>query len=199
MDLIRELEKYAPHIAIGTGIGIPSLLTAFYYLAPAPALARLGFEEMKVEGQSIWTSRLGWGKAILIGNYIEIMPDADGNYTVVWGFQNWANGVRMGGDYDMYTQVISGLKTGVSSGRVLLRDQWTEKNRPEYDAYTFFVDRDLALYGLRPYPTAYTVEHRVKATVTSPSGASITVEATWSDKMAYVLFGATLSFTESKV
>jgi hypothetical protein len=188
-----EITKREPIWKIGLLERLKSIIR------PPKVSASMSFEEMVAEGHSVWTRRLGWGSAVLIGQYIEIIPDVDGDYTVVCGFQNWADGIRMGGDYDMYTQTITGLKVGTSSGRVMLRDQWTEKNRPEYNSYTFFVDKDLAAYGLKPYPTTYTVEHRVKATVKSPSGASVTVEAKWSDVMSYVLLGASISFEEKKV
>jgi hypothetical protein len=176
---------------------------------PVTAGAKVSFAERIIKGwreaNTIYTSRLGWGRNILVANYITIMPDVDGDYTVKWGFVNtavipWPTGeqtITMGGQYDMYTQVIKGLKQGVSSGAVFMPDQ---NSLAAYDYWTNFDNEGLYAYHVPP-ETNFFCHHHVKATVTSPSGRSITVEADWNDTMQYKLptLSATLSFGERKL
>jgi len=153
----------------------------------------------KLAPYNMETSRLGQMKVLLIENGLYLIPDRAGRFTIRWGFENWIDGRRLGGNYDMYTQYIDVTSDQVGKEiYVKLRDQWTETHRPEYDAYTYFEADDWVGLGLADGAWR-TLEHRTRATITSPSGASVTVSATWSDRIrAWVTLSARLAFKESK-
>jgi len=162
---------------------------------------RFGVRPLWREANSIYTSRLGWGRNILVGNFIEILPDVDGDFKVDWWFRNIIDTTKV---WEVsYTQTITGLKAGVSSGKVLLKDQYS---LPEYDYWTNFDNENLynayKTYGVPAPNTPFTCKHRAGGKVTSPSGQVYTLaEAEWSDTMQYKLppFSATLSFGERKL
>jgi hypothetical protein len=169
-------------------------------IRPPKVSATMSFEEMVVEGNSIWSNRLGWGSAILIDQYITITPDMPGDYTILWGFEWYFDSIKSPYvSYDMYTQVET--FTDTNPKRIFLKDTAVATGRrPELDYHTYLDDIGLRDLGLTAGVT-YTAKLNTRAKVTSPSGASITVEAKplWTDKVMYRFLSATLSYEESKV
>lgn len=169
-------------------------------IRPSKISASMSFEEMVVEGNSIYSSRLGWGSAILIDQYITITPDVPGDYTILWGFEWYFDSFKSPYvSYDMYTQVET--FTDTNPKRIFLKDTAVATGRrPELDYHTYLDDIGLRDLGLTA-GKSYTAKLNTRAKVTSPSGASITVEAKplWSDTILYRFLSASLSYAESKV
>jgi hypothetical protein len=187
-----EITKREPIWKIGLLERLKSIIR------PSKISASMSFEEMVVEGNSIWSNRLGWGSAILIDQYITITPDVPGEYTILWGFEWYFDSIKSPYvSYDMYTQ----KETITDTTKIFLKDVATSTGRrPELDYHTYLDDIGLRDLGLTAGVT-YTAKLNTRAKVTSPSGASITVEAKplWSDTVMYRFLSATLSYVESKV
>jgi hypothetical protein len=195
MDMQREWAFGFGGFVIGAIVGA---LIARYFQSVGLG-GSLGFEEQIVSGgHSVESSRLGVGEAVLVYQYLNFMPDKIGTYKIEWGFANYIGGVLVWSRDYVGAEAQSHNVTSITQQRVQLLDKDTSKTHPEYNFATFFDTKGFDDFGYADGKWR-TVEHRIRVYLTSPSGKTLTLNATWSDTMRAWVMSGSLEFAEAIV